>query len=69
MAKRQERIINYLASFLTCRLIPLDKQSGVRPIRIDGDLRQVIGKTVIKLFRKDMLKVAGSLQLCAGRDS
>ena len=69
MAKRQERIINYLVSFLTCRLIPLDKQSGVRPIGIDGVLRRVIGKTVVKLFRKDMLKAVGSLQLCAGQDS
>ena len=59
MSKKKCR---YLAAFLACRLIPLDKQSGVRPIGIGEALRQVIRKSVIKLLRKD-IKTAGSLQL------
>ena len=71
MVKRlcQERSVDYLAAFLACRLIPLDKQSGVRSIEIGEVLRRVIGKKVIKLFRKDILKSTGSLQLCAGQDA
>ena len=30
----QERSINYLAPFQACRLTPLDKQPGVRTVRI-----------------------------------
>ena len=65
----QGRSANYLAAFLACRLIPLDKQPGVGTIGIGEVLRQVIGKIVMKLLRKDILKAAGSLQLCAGQDA
>ena len=65
----QERSANYLAAFLTCRLFPLDKQPGVKPIRIGEVLRRVIGKIVMKLLRKYVLKGTGSLRLCAGQDA
>ena len=71
MAKRlcQERSANYLANFLACRLIPLEKQLGVRPIGTGKVLRQVIRKIVIKPLRKDILKTTGSLQLCADQEA
>ena len=65
----QGRSANYLAAFLACRLIPLDKQPGVRPIGIGEVLGPVIGKIVMKLLRKDILKATGFLQLCAGQDA
>ena len=65
----QERSANYFAAFLACRLIGLDKQLGVRPVGIGEVLRGVIGKVVIKLLRKDILKATGSLQLCTGQDA
>ena len=65
----QERSANYLAAFLACRLIPLDKQPGVRPIGFGEVLGPVIRKIVMKLLRKDILKATGFLQLCAGQDA
>ena len=47
----------------------MDKQSGVRPIGMDEVLRSVIGKIVMKLLKRDVLKTIGSLQICAGQDA
>ena len=68
MTKRlcQDNTVKYLEAFLACRSIPLDKQPGVRPIGIGEILRHVIGKLVMKLLKRDVLKVTGSLKLCAG---
>ena len=68
MTKRlcQDNTVKYLAAFLACRSMPLDKQPGVRPIGIREILRRVIGKLVMKLLKRDVLKVTGSLKLCAG---
>ena len=63
----QERSVNYLAAFLACRLIPLERQPGVGPTAIGKVLRQVIRK--MKLLRKYILKATGSLQLCARQDA
>ena len=63
----QERSVNYLAAFLACRLIPLERQPSVGPTAIGKVLRQVIRK--MKLLRKYILKATGSLQLCARQDA
>eukprot|EP00794_Sanderia_malayensis_P019270 gene19270-biopygen16155 len=49
-----------------CKLIPLDKNPGVRPIGIGEVLRRIIGKAIISVIKPDILNSAGSLQLCAG---
>ena len=53
MTKRlcQDNTIKHLETFLACRLIPLDKKSGVRPIGIGEVLRGVIAKIVLKLLK------------------
>ena len=51
-----------------CRLIPLNKDPGVRPIGIGEVLKRTIGKCVMKLLKPDILKGAGNLQVCAGQD-
>ena len=56
----QENTIKHLEPFLVCRLIPLDKQLGVRPIGIGKVLKRVTRKIVIKLLKKDVLKATGS---------
>ena len=61
MTKRlcRDNTVKQLEAFLACRLIPLDKQSGVRPTGIGEILRRVIGK----------IEATGSIQLCAGQNA
>ena len=55
---------------MASRLIPLNKGEGaVRPIGVGEVLRRIIGKCVMKIAKKDVIEVSGSLQLCAGQKS
>ena len=55
-----------LASFISCRLIPLDKNPGVRPIGIGEVLRRIIGKSVTTLLKPEILAATAPLQASAG---
>ena len=55
-----------LRSFLAARLIPLDKQPGVRPIAIGEVFRRVIGKVVMSVIERDVAAVTAPHQLCVG---
>ena len=56
-----------LTSFLSCRLIALDKCPGVRPIGVCEVARRIIAKAALSILRDDIQKAAGSYQLCAGQ--
>ena len=56
-----------LESYIACRLIPLDKQPGIRPIGIGEVLRRIIGKTILSVIKPNLTASAGNLQLCAGQ--
>ena len=56
-----------LSSFLSCRLIALDKCPGVRPIGVCEVARRIIAKAALSILRDDIQKVAGPYQLCAGQ--
>ena len=58
---------NSLESYLSCRLIALDKHPGVRPIGVGEILRRIIGKVIITTIKPQIMDSAGSLQLCAGQ--
>ena len=58
-----------LEAFLACRLIPLDKNPGLRPIGAGEALRRIAGKVVMKVVKEDIKKAAGCLQLCAGQEA
>ena len=58
-----------LVAYLACRLIPLNKNSGVRPIGVGEVLRRIIGKAVMKVVSADVLQATGPLQLCAGHQA
>ena len=55
-----------LVPIMACRLIPLEKNPGIRPIGIGEVLRRIMGKAVLTIFREEIIEQAGSLQSCAG---
>ena len=57
-----------LSAFVSCRLIPLNKNPGVRPIGVGEVPRRIIAKAILSLFRLDIQDAAGPLQVCAGQD-
>ena len=60
---------NSLEPLLASRLIPLNKNPGLRPIGIGETLRRIIGKTDAKPLKQDVVDSVGSLQVCARQDA
>ena len=58
-----------LEAYLSCRLIPLDKNPGVLPFGIGEVLRRIIGKSFIYTIKPQIMESAGKLQLCAGQQA
>ena len=56
-----------ISPLVACRLIPLDKDPGLRPIGIGEVLRRIIGKMVVLVLRPDIQEGAGELQMCVGQ--
>ena len=54
------------SAFLANRLIPIDKCPGIRPIGIGEVPRRIIGKSIVRHLRTDILQSSGPIQLCAG---
>ena len=61
-------IIRLLESFITCRLIPLNKNPELRPIAAGQVLRGIFGKAVMMINKPDLMKAVGSLQICIGQE-
>ena len=60
--------LSSITSLMACRLIPLDKNPGLRPIGIGDVLRRIIGKAVNNVLGNYLISVAGGLQLCVGQE-
>ncbi len=60
---------SHLEAFVACRLIPLDKCPGVRPIGIGEVPRRIIAKAILTLLKPDIMDASGPLQVCAGQES
>ena len=58
-----------LLAYTSCRLIPLDKCPGVRPIGIGEVVRRIIGRAVMRITKYDLQNAVGTIQLCAGQDA
>ena len=65
----QEVNVKELMAFVACRLIPLDKNPGVRPIGIGDVSRRIIVKAILYVIRTDIQLAARELQTCAGHDA
>ena len=57
----------HLEAITSCRLIPLDKKPGCRPIGIGEVIRRIIGKSIMDVVKEDVKKAVGNLQVCAGQ--
>jgi len=55
-------------ALLASRLIPLNKNPGLRPIGVGEILRRIIGKAVVAVTRDHIAKSVTSLQVCAGQE-
>ena len=58
-----------LEAYLACRLIPLDKNPGLRPIGIGEILLRIAGKVIVSAIQKYIVSSVGSLQVCAGHEA
>ena len=58
-----------ISALLAGRLIPLDKNPGVRPIGVGEVLRRIIAKLILRVTKHRIQECAGSLQLCAGQEA
>ena len=58
-----------LKPFIACRLVPLAKNPGVRPIGIGEVLRRLVGKAILQVVGNHVRFVAGCTQLCARQKS
>ena len=57
-----------LEALLACRLMPLDKNPGLRSIGIHEVLRQIASKVVVSHIREDIILAVGLLWVCAGQE-
>ena len=55
-----------IATYIASRLIPLDKNPGIRPIGIGEVMRRIVGKTISRHSIEGIKEAAGPLQTCAG---
>ena len=56
-----------ITAYNSCRLIPLDKNSTVRPIDMGEVPRRIIGKTITQCIKSDLKKIGKNFQLCLGQ--
>ena len=55
-----------LEGLVACRLIPLNKNPGVRPIGVGEMLHRLVAKSVLSVVRGEITEVSGAMELCAG---
>ena len=58
-----------LEGYTSCRLIPLDKNPGIRPIGVGEVLRRIVGKAIAGVLKKEIKEAAGPLQVCGGNSA
>ena len=59
----------HIEAYTASRLVPLNKNPGVRPVGIGEVVRRIIGKCIMEVVNDDIRKAAGNLQVCAGHQA
>ena len=62
----QDRTADDMEGLTAARLIPLDKQPGVRPIAVGEVIRRMICKAIMRVVEMNVLKVTAPIQVCVG---
>ena len=62
-------LANTLGAFLSCRLIPLEKNPGLRPIGVGEVFRRIVVKVIVSTPPDAIITSVGPLQVCAGPKS
>ena len=62
-------LANTLEAFLSCRLIPLDMNPGLRLIGVGEVIRRIVGKVIVSTLQGDIITSVGPLQVCAIQES
>ena len=60
---------DHIRAYTTGRLILLDKNPGVRPIGVGEVLRRIVGKSVTKILKPELVRSTAPIQVCAGLQS
>ena len=58
-----------LEAYVACKLIPLNKNPGIRPIGVGETLRRIIGKAIGWVLKDEIQDAAGPLQVATGLES
>ena len=58
-----------LEAYVACKLIPLNKNPGIRPIGFGETLRRIIGKAIGWVLKDEIQDAAGPLQVAIGLES
>ena len=58
-----------LEGYTSCRLIPLHKNPGIRPIGVGEVLRRIVGNTIAGFLKEEIKEAAGPLQVWAGHST
>ena len=58
-----------IEALLSCRLILLDKNPGLRPIGVGEVLRRTYRIVIVSVLKNDVIDCTGSLQVCACREA
>ena len=58
-----------IEAYVNCRLIPVNKCPGVRPIDIGETIRRIVGKSLSWVLKDVIQETTGPLQVCTGLKS
>ena len=58
-----------MEGLVACRLIPLNKNPGLRPIGVGEILRRISWKVAMMISKQDVMKAVSLLQVLAGQEA